>query len=393
MKHYIAFLALAALSMNAASVPTLKHAYRKDFLIGVALNASQFTGQNAAAAALVKAQFNSISPENVLKWGLVNPKPDIYDFGPADRYVEFGVKNKMFIVGHNLIWHSQTPSWVFKDADGQPITRDALLQRMREHIFAVAGRYKGKIGGWDVVNEALNEDGTLRQSPWMKIIGEDYLFHAYEWAHQADPNAQLYYNDYSMENPAKRAGGMALIQKLQSEGIPIAGVGLQGHYKMDWPSPKEIDDTINTFASLGIKVMITELDVDMLRPANRSSDVSQMEAGSRNTGDPYANGLPDDKQKALAERYADIFKVYLQHRGTITRVTFWGVGDGDSWLNRAGKTIPCSLTGNTIPSPPSTPSSLRRSETRWHVDAAMIIVAGEVHFRGLPWRDSRAKLF
>jgi endo-1,4-beta-xylanase len=178
MKRCLAFVFLAALATKAADVPALKDGFRGDFLIGAALNSSQFTGQNAAAAALVEAQFDSISPENVLKWGLIHPQPDRYDFGPADAYVEFGVKHNMFVVGHNLIWHSQTPSWVFKDDEGETISREALLKRMHDHIFAVAGRYKGKIGGWDVVNEALNEDGTLRQSPWMRIIGEDYLLYA-----------------------------------------------------------------------------------------------------------------------------------------------------------------------------------------------------------------------
>ncbi|HEX4119484.1 MAG TPA: endo-1,4-beta-xylanase [Verrucomicrobiae bacterium] len=351
MKHCLQFLLLAALSTNAATIPALKDVYRKDFLIGAALNSSQFTGENAAAAALVAAQFDSTSPENVMKWEQIHPWPNTYNFGPADAYVNFGVKHKMFIVGHNLIWHSQTPSWVFQGDKGEPITRDALLKRMHDHIFAVAGRYKGKIGGWDVVNEALNEDGTLRQSHWFKIIGEDYLLDAYQWAHEADPHAQLYYNDYSMENPAKRAGGVALIRKLQSEGVPIFGVGLQGHYKMDWPSPQEINDTINAFSALGVKVMITELDVDLLRPSNRSADVSQMEAAARSTGDPYANGLPEPMQRALADRYAELFKVFLNHRGTITRVTFWGVGDGDSWLNRGRKNYPLLFDRQYQPKP------------------------------------------
>jgi endo-1,4-beta-xylanase len=342
---------MAALSTSAAEVPSLKDAFRDDFLVGAALNSSQFTGQNAAAEALVVAQFDSTSPENVMKWGLIHPRPGEFDFGPADSYVEFGVKHNMFIVGHNLIWHSQTPLWVFQDDKGETITREALLKRMHDHIFAVAGRYKGKIGGWDVVNEALNEDGTLRRSPWMRIIGEDYLLHAYQWAHEADPHAQLYYNDYSMENPAKRAGGIALIRKLQSEGVPIAAVGLQGHYKMDWPAPQEIDDTINAFAALGIKVMITELDIDLLRPANKSADVSQMEATSRNTADPYAKGLPDAMQRALANRYAELFKVFMKHHGMITRVTFWGVGDGDSWLNRGKSNYPLLFDRNYQPKP------------------------------------------
>jgi endo-1,4-beta-xylanase len=264
--------------------------------------------------ALIKKQFNSITPENVLKWELIHPLPGVYNFGPGDRYVEFGVENGMFIIGHNLIWHNQTPAWVFQDEHGAPLTREALLRRMRDHIFTVVGRYKGKIKGWDVVNEALEEDGTLRKSPWLKIIGEDYLLKAYQFAHEADPKAQLYYNDFSMENPPKRAGALALIKKLKAQGAPIAGIGMQGHYIMEWPAPFEVEKTINTFSSIGLKVMITELDVNLVPPNNSTN-------------------LPDAMQQALAVRYADLFKVFVKHRHQITRVTFWGVTDGDSWLN------------------------------------------------------------
>jgi endo-1,4-beta-xylanase len=322
------------LLMNACAQTTLKDAFKKDFLIGAALNEAEFTGQNPAAAALIKTQFNTISPENVLKWESIHPKPDQYDFSAADRYVEFGKKNGMFIVGHNLVWHSQTPKWVFQDDQGNPVDRDTLLARMHDHISTVVGRYKGKIGGWDVVNEALNEDGTLRESPWKKIIGEDYLLKAYQFAHEADPQAELYYNDYSLENAPKQNGAMALIKKLQAQGVHIAGVGLQGHYKMDWPNPQQVDETIEAFSKLGVKVMITELDMDVLPPATRSqaAEVS-MNFALRAELNPYTNGLPDSVQQKLAQRYADLFAVFAKHHDVVSRVTFWGVTDGDSWLN------------------------------------------------------------
>jgi endo-1,4-beta-xylanase len=223
---------------------------------------------------------------------------------------------------------------VFKDEQGNPVDRETLLKRMRDHISTVVGRYKGRIQGWDVVNEALNEDGTLRQSPWMKIIGEDYIAKAFEYAHAADPKAELYYNDYSVENEAKRRGAVALIQKLKAQGAHITGIGLQGHNKMDWPTVEQQDATIAAFAQLGIKVMITELDVDVLPAAMRqqSADVS-LNVEARARLNPYADGLPDAVQQALAKRYADLFGVYLKYRGVVTRVTFWGVTDGDSWLN------------------------------------------------------------
>jgi endo-1,4-beta-xylanase len=322
------------LLMNACAQTTLKDAFKKDFLIGAALNEAEFTGQNTNAVALIKTQFNTISPENVLKWESIHPKPDQYDFSAADRYVEFGKKNGMFIVGHNLVWHSQTPKWVFQDDKGNPVDRDTLLARMHDHISTAVGRYKGKIGGWDVVNEALNEDGTLRESPWKKIIGEDYLLKAYQFAHEADPQAELYYNDYSLENAPKQNGAMALIKKLQAQGVHIAGVGLQGHYKMDWPNPQQVDETIEAFSKLGVKVMITELDMDVLPPATRSqaAEVS-MNFALRAELNPYTNGLPDSVQQKLAQRYADLFAVFAKHHDVVSRVTFWGVTDGDSWLN------------------------------------------------------------
>lgn len=325
---------LASLAGSAPAQIALKDVFQNDFRIGAALNQAQFEERDASGAAIVKAQFNTISPENVLKWESVHPKPDDYRFDAADRYVEFGEKNHMFVIGHTLVWHSQTPRWVFEDGDGQPLTRDALLGRMHEHIRTVVGRYRGRIAGWDVVNEALNEDGTLRQSPWMKIIGEDYLAKAFQFAHEADPAAELYYNDYNLENEAKRNGAVALIRKLKAQGVPVHAVGLQGHDKMDWPTVEQQDATIAAFAALGVKVNITELDIDVLPRATSQTgaDVSA-KAAAQASLNPYRDGLPDAVEQALAKRYADLFAVFLKHRGAITRVTFWGVTDGDSWLN------------------------------------------------------------
>src|SRR5450631_3288839 len=225
-------LLLSALLMTGvvanAQTPALKDVFKGYFHVGAALNQAQFEERDARAVALIAAQFDTISPENVLKWQLVHPRPDAYAFDASDRYVAFGEKHHMFIVGHTLVWHSQVPQWVFQNDKGEPLDRDGLLKRMREHIQTVVGRYKGRIGGWDVVNEALNEDGTLRQTPWLKIIGEDYLVKAFQYAHEADPKAELYYNDYSVENPAKRNGAVALIKKLKDSGATVHAIGLQG---------------------------------------------------------------------------------------------------------------------------------------------------------------------
>ena len=322
-----------ATATAASQTPALKDVFEDAFLVGAALNADQFSERDTRGAALTKAQFNSITPENVLKWELVHPEPGRYDFEAPDRYVRFGEENDMFIVGHTLVWHSQVPDWVFQDAAGKPVSRDTLLNRMRDHIHTVVGRYKGRIDGWDVVNEALNEDGTLRQSPWLKIIGEDYIAKAFQFAHEADPEAELYYNDYSLENAPKRDGAVRLVKSLQDQGIPVTGIGTQQHLKMDWPSVAQVDSSITAFAKLG-KVMVTELDIDVLPRAttNQGADVSlSVEAQERLN--PYRAGLPDSVQQALAQRYADLFRVYLKHKDDISRITFWGVADGDSWLN------------------------------------------------------------
>jgi len=314
---------------------SLKDAYAGKFLIGAALNEAQYTERDTRGAGLVKAQFNTITSENILKWENVHPRLGEYAFSSADRFVQFGERNGMFIVGHTLLWHQQTPRWVFHDASGNRVSRDTLLARLRDHIHTVAGRYKGRIKGWDVVNEAVDEDGSLRKSLWFEIIGPDYIAKAFQYAHEADPNAELYYNDYSVENAPKRNGVLRLVRDLQAQGIRITGVGLQGHNRIEWPSIAQQDSTIAAFGALGMKVMITELDIDVLPRVNQrapSADVSLNVAADERLN-PYAAGLPDSVQQTLAKRYGDLFGVYMKHRNVIGRVTFWGVADGDSWLN------------------------------------------------------------
>jgi len=327
------FLSSMAAVAQAPAPATLKDTFRSAFHVGVAINADQISGKDARGDAIILQQFDSISPENVMKWEVIHPRPDAYDFTLADKYVEFGLKNHMFIVGHNLCWHSQTPAWVFKDDKGNPLTRDALLQRLHDHIRTVVGRYKGKVDSWDVVNEALNEDGSLRQSSWMKIIGNDYIIRAFQYAHEADPKVQLNYNDYNLETPAKRKGAIALVKKLQAAGVPIAVVGDQAHLHLDGASAADEEATVTDLAATGVKVAITELDIDVLPSAwGQTADVS-LNIQQNTKLNPYAKGLPDAVQQALAKRYADLFAVYWKHRDVINRVTFWGVTDADSWLN------------------------------------------------------------
>jgi len=269
-----------------------------------------------------------------MKWGPIHPNPGVYRFEDADATVAFGEKHEMKVIGHTLVWHSQTPKWVFESEPGKPKTRDELLALMKEHIFTVVGRYKGRIKGWDVVNEALEEDGSLRQSPWLKIIGPDYIAKAFQWAHEADPAAELHYNDYNLAIDAKRAGAIRLVKELQAQRIKIDVVGMQGHLKLDWPSAEQEDKSIRELAALGVKIAITELDIDVLPQRNNSTsaDVNRREQAAADLN-PYKDGLPKDLEAALAKRYADLFRVFLKHKDSLHRVTFWGVSNKESWLN------------------------------------------------------------
>ncbi|MDZ7288776.1 MAG: endo-1,4-beta-xylanase [candidate division KSB1 bacterium] len=322
---------------NQPETPSvLKEVFKDDFYIGVAINRNQISGTEPNAIALVEKHFNSITPENVLKWEEVHPEPNRYNFEAADRYVAFGERNNMFIIGHTLVWFHQTPEWVFQDESGKSLDREALLKRMKEHIFTVMGRYRGRIHGWDVVNESVMADGQLRKNKWLEIIGEDYILKAFEYARQADPTAQLYYNDYDLEKPAKCEGVIRLIRDLQSKGVRIDGVGTQGHWFLDYPSLDEIETSILTLSQLGIKLMVTELDVSVLPfyPVDAQAvDISSFDAETQKKHNPYPDALPESVQNDLAKRYAALFSLFHKHRDKLSRITFWAVHDGQSWRN------------------------------------------------------------
>ncbi len=315
----------------SAQTVALKELVPRGWLIGAAINQNQSDGRDAAAVDLVTRQFNTISPENLLKFQSLHPEPDRYTFDAADRYVAFGRDRGMAVIGHNLVWHSQTPRWVWDAPDGTLADRATMLARLQTHITTVVGRYKGRIRGWDVVNEALNEDGTLRDSPWRRGIGDDYIARAFQFAREADPDTELYYNDYNLvTRPEKRAGAIRIIKDLQQRGIRIDAVGEQGHWRLNLPTVAELDQAITDLRATGVKVLITELDVNLLPSAGQPARGQPPSPESN----PYVNGLPDDLQQALARYYGDAFRVLLKHGDAISRVTFWGVSDADSWLNR-----------------------------------------------------------
>jgi endo-1,4-beta-xylanase len=336
MVSLVVLLAGVVSCLAGQNVPTLKDVFKNDFLIGGALNRNVVTGRDPNAAAVAEKHFSTASPENDLKWQLVHPQLDQYNWGPADSYVAFCEKNQMVPIGHCLVWHAQVPRWVFRDDEGNALTRDALLARMGDHIMTVVGRYKGRITGWDVVNEALNEDGTLRSSQWLRIIGEgsedkqyDHIENAFRWAHEADPDAELYYNDYNLEtSKAKCDGAVAIVKHLKSKGLRIDGVGIQLHGGLTYPSAKGLEYAITNLAATGVKVMITELDIRTRTRGYRGADINQVNRQS--TEDE--NAAAAETQKKLADKYAELFSVFVKHKEDISRVTFWGVYDRTSWI-------------------------------------------------------------
>ena len=316
--------------------PALKDVFKDSFLIGGAFNSKLVMGNDPGAAEIAAKHLNTATSENDMKWSLIHPQPDRYNWGPADSFMKFCEKNNMSPIGHCLVWHSQVPRWTFLDNDGKQLTRDALLARMKEHISTVVGRYKGRVKGWDVVNEALNDDGTLRQSQWYKIIGEDkpeqkydHIAKAFEYAHQADPDAELYYNDYNLSTKnAKCDGAVAIVKHLQSKGLRIDGVGLQLHGGLDYPQVKDLEYAITAISSLGVKVMVTELDIRTQKQRYRGADINRV----RRQNSDESGEAARETQKKLADKYTEIFTVLLKHKDVIPRVTFWGVYDKTSWI-------------------------------------------------------------
>jgi endo-1,4-beta-xylanase len=300
----------------------LKDVFKKQFYIGASISYDQISGSDTNVISVIKSQFNSITPENCLKWEVVHPQPNVYNFEQADRYVEFGEKNKMFILGHILIDRVQTPDWVFKDSAGNKVDRTTLLKRMQEHIFSVVSRYKGRINAWQVVNEAIGRDGKFRNCKWLDIIGEDYVEKAFEYAHEADPNVELYYNGHDMLTNEATESIVRLVKNIKEKSGRIDGIGVQAHWALETPSLQEVENGLVNLSKSGYKVMITEMDITVLP-----------DKGSNMELNPYPDKLSDEIQQKLAKRYGELFSIFCKHAVIIKRVNFWGVHDGQSWLN------------------------------------------------------------
>jgi endo-1,4-beta-xylanase len=342
MKNMVTVIQLLSAMLVASSVygadmkeQSLKNAFEGRFHVGASLNSRVFPKANDSSLSLVARQFDSISPGNLLKWQPFNPKPGVYNLDKADAFVQFGRKNDMYVVGHVLFWHNQTPQWVFQGKDGKQLSRDELLKRMRERVRYVAKRYGNKIQAWDVVNESIMDNGSLRKSKWTQVIGDDFIEQAFRIAADELPaDVELIYNDYSMTGKKKRDAVVKLVTTLKKKNIRIDGVGMQGHWGMGGPSVAAIEASIIAFSKTGVDVHITELDIDVLPRKSGMWDADIRKKLAQDPSmDPYKKGLPAEIQKKLAARYKDIFGVFLKHQDKIKRVTFWGVTDGDSWLN------------------------------------------------------------
>jgi endo-1,4-beta-xylanase len=372
-------LAAASSTWSADHAPALKDVFQDHFLVGTAINRSHATGTGGRRAqvqvdqdiALVKKHFNQVTAENDMKWQLLHPREGAegFDFGPADAFVNFGLTHGMELVGHTLVWHSQTPHWVFAGTNPPPTSesvlpspgspanptatatnppargpgrfgggprtytgprasRDELLARMRDHIHTVVGRYKGKVKTWDVVNEALADGDAsqvLRDSLWLQIIGPDYIAKAFQFAHEADPDAVLRYNDYGLENPVKRQKLRTLIRSLQEQKVPIHAIGSQAHLNANITF-ESMDQALTDMATLGLPIHITELDINSATGGQRSTgaDIAANAAATQ-------GGLVADAQRRLADAYAGVFRAFLKHRDSVQMVTFWGVNDAVSW--------------------------------------------------------------
>ena len=346
----ISFLSCSESESNKTSEATaLKDYYQPEFLIGAALNGRQISGEAVDQNALIAREFNSYTAENAMKSMHIHPSRDEYNFEVPDQLYELAEKNGAKVHGHTLVWHSQL-SRFFRDITDPEEMRTALT----DHINTIAGRYTGRTDSWDVVNEAVEGDGALRESVFYNVLGEDYLTLAFKLASAADPEADLYYNDYSMTGEEKRKGVIRMVKKIQENGAKIDGIGMQGHWHLETPTLEEIETSILEYAALGLKVAITELDIDVLpNPRNvRGADINQS-AELNDEINPYKEGLPDEVNDALARRYEDIFRLFKKHENLISRVTFWGVNDGNSWKNnfpvRGRTNYPLLFDRNNVP--------------------------------------------
>jgi endo-1,4-beta-xylanase len=311
---------------------TLAEATKGIFLFGVAVNMQQVNGDIPSESELIAKEFSAIVSENCMKPQPTEPEENKFFWEDADKFVAFGEKNKQVITGHCLIWHSQIGRWMFVDADGNDVSPEVLKERMRRHIYAVVGRYKGRVRGWDVVNEAFEDNGEYRNSKFYQILGKDFIKYAFQFAHEADPNAELYYNDYNVETPAKCDAIVQLVKELKAAGCRIDAVGSQSHMHMTTPTLEATETSLKKLKAAGVHILITEWDISVLPSPYDGANISSNFGYSKEM-DPYREGVPDSVQQKWNKRILDMFELFLKYNDVIDRVTVWGLNDAGTWLN------------------------------------------------------------
>jgi endo-1,4-beta-xylanase len=314
------FLLLPAKAQNEKG---LKDYYKKYFPVGVAVSPRALLTDEAG---LITKEFESMTPENAMKMGPIHPEENRYFWKDGDSIAAFAKRNNLKLRGHTLCWHNQTPRWLFVDSAGKNVSKEIILQRLKEHITSVVQRYKGTIYAWDVVNEAISDkkDEYLRPSLWYQIIGEEYIAKAFQYAHEADPDALLFYNDYNEANPDKREKIYKLVKSLKEAGVPIHGVGLQGHWSIYEPTEQVLTETIEKFKGLGLKVQVTELDISVYPKEHGRRDRKPEDANDQFTA---------EQEKKQTEMYEMIFRVFRKYKDVVSAVTFWNISDRHSWLD------------------------------------------------------------
>lgn len=355
MKLNILALSLIAAqcSVSTLCAQTLKDAYRDYWYTGVSVNQWEVAAeQNAknehdvtgfvasdqtANWAVVEKNFNTVVAENCMKAEVIHPKEGVYDFTLADQFVEKSLAAGMRVHGHVLIWHSQCPYWFHHDEKGNLVSKEVLKKRMKEHITTIMAHYKGRVTSWDVVNEAFEDDGSFRNSAFYQILGEDFIPLAFQYAHEADPSAELYYNDFSMNKPTKVEGVCKFFRPLIDKGMPIDAIGMQGHMILEDGAQtiiNQYDHSIKTIASLGVKTFFSELDLSVLpNPYGFSGANVSDRFAYRPEVDPYKDGVPADKQAEIDQFWVDFYKMLITHKDDIIRLNYWCTNDGNSWKN------------------------------------------------------------
>ena len=333
IKTIAAIMAIVILtSVKTMAQKTLAAATKGEFLFGVAVNMQQVNGANPIETELIAKEFSAIVPENCMKPQPIHPEENRYNWDDADKFVAFGEKNKQIVTGHCLIWHSQIGRWMFTDSVGKNVSPEVLKERMHQHIATVVGRYKGRVKGWDVVNEAFEDNGTYRNSKFYQILGKDFIKFAFQFAHEADPNAELYYNDYNVETPAKCNAIVELVKELKAAGCRIDAVGSQAHMHMNSPTLEATETSLKKLKDAGVHILITEWDISILPSPYEGADIATNFKYSKER-DPYREAIPDSVQRKWNRRMLDMFELFLKYNDVIDRVTVWSLTDERSWLN------------------------------------------------------------